>query len=190
MSKRIFIAVNLPESAKRKIEQEVERLRPLFYERDTRFLPSENWHLTLSFLAYQSDDSIGKIVSVCQRTAKIFSSPKIVFEKIVYGPPGKISRMIWLSGSPMTSRGLTSIKDELENELYDAGVRFRREERQFKAHLTLARFEAAPRGALPEIEKKWPLAFKAKTLDLMESHLKRSGAQYEILNNFAFGSPE
>jgi 2'-5' RNA ligase len=188
MKRRLFVAINLPREIKQKLETEVEKLKKLFMEAgfDIRFLLPENWHLTISFLGYQIEEDLNSIIEATQMTVKKFENPKIEFEKINYGPPDKPPRMIWLVGSKETSQKLTLIKDFLEKELINRGVRLvRREYRLFNSHLTLAKFELS-RKSLPPIEKSFSHKFEAKSLDLMESHLKRTGAEYEILARFDF----
>lgn len=151
-----------------------------------RFLREENWHFTISFLGYQDDGGVKKIIGAARNAAQSFAPPIIKLEKIVYGPPGRTARMIWLIGSDETSQSLSDIKKVLEDNLESAGVRFDREARPFTAHLTLARFEPAPVVSLPPVEKRIKFAFNAANLDVMESRLKRSGAEYEVLSSFAF----
>lgn len=105
--------------------------------------------------------------------------------------------MIWLTGTKQTSKILGEIKDKLEDELVKNGVRFKRDKRPFNGHLTLARFQFnfgksnlpkldnIKEVGLPDIEN---LSFTAKSLDLMESRLKRTGAEYEILQSIDFVS--
>lgn len=206
--KRVFIAVNLPEDLKDDLEAILGKARTLFGPaapdepspdspsqrggrasptgREVRFLTRDNWHLTISFLAYQDDHSISLITRAIEDTVRAFGPPAIDFEKIVYGPIGKPSRMIWLTGAKETSEILSEIKSFLEKKLFENGVRFRQEQRQFNAHVTLARFEAIKRSALPHLEMDFKRSFEAESLDLMESHLKRSGAEYAPFGKFVF----
>ena len=54
--------------------------------------------------------------------------------------------------------------------------------------MTLARFQGIPSKSLLKIEKDLSLEFEAESLDLMESTLKRSGAEYAVLLKVAFKS--
>lgn len=157
---------------------------------DVRFLSPENWHLTIEFLSYQDDNSINLITKAITDTVQSFEAPIIEFEKIIYGPAGKTPRMIWLVGSAPTSEALSEIKDVLEKNLFEYGVRFRQEARKFNAHVTLARFESAKLDTLPPLEVLFTKSFEAESLDLMESHLKRSGAEYALLSRFDFKEQE
>ncbi len=113
----------------------------------------------------------------------------IELEKIVYGPtdrPGHSRRMIWLTGSAATSGVLSGLKKVLEEKLKQAGVSWRQEDREnFQAHLTLARFEPAPRQNLPPIERPLGWRYEAAGLDLMRSDLRRTGAVYERISSVA-----
>lgn len=200
MKRRVFVAINLPEAAKKKIDEEAEKIKLVFEKQNfsgCRFAPPQNLHLTISFLGYQDDNSVALIADAAKETAKKFENPQVVFEKIIYGPPRAslaplsgppkgTPRMIWLSGSDKTSKNLTEIKNYLENLLLENGVGFQQENRPYKTHLTLARFETAPKTSLPAIEKDFRVEFSAKNLDLMESHLKKTGAEYEPLSSFNF----
>ena len=117
MKRRLFIAINLPTEIKRGIEKEAERLKPIL-DPSVRFSHPENWHLTLSFLGYQDDQDINLIVNSMQTATPKFSPPTIKFKKILYGPPDKSPRMVWILGAPEPSTILGKIKNEREDPLY------------------------------------------------------------------------
>lgn len=179
--KRLFIAINLPENIKRQIEAIIKN-SPVYYDDNIRFIEPKNRHLTLCFLGSQPEETIKLILKSIKETAGN-SGLLIEFEKMIFAPVNKPARMIWLLGSRETSQILTRVKNELENNLIKNSVKFKRENRGFNGHLTLARFKTGKIKTseikLPQIEK---LSFTAKSLDLMESRLKRNGAEYEILS--------
>lgn len=199
---RLFIAINLPQEAKDKIEEAVTKIPPFFdaecrrsinpepsrriNNSQIRFLAPKNWHLTITFLGFQPDEAVSLILKSAQETAAGFDPVLIKFEKIIYGPPGKSARMLWLAGAKETSQNLSQIKIKLEDSLVENGVKFNRENRLFNAHLTLARFSTPLTDLSNNLIAPLPLSFEAKTLDLMESRLKRSGAEYETISQFAF----
>lgn len=184
---RLFIAINLPEEVKNKIAEAVEKIKPIFNnEIPVRFLSPKNWHLTIVFLGYQPNETLNPILKSIQETAASFRPVPIAFEKIIYGPPGKPARMIWLNGTKKTSQILGELKTKLEDALIENRVKFKRENRLFNAHITLARFQFQYKEVqLPKID----CYFEAETLDLMESRLKRTGAEYEVISQFAFKPP-
>ena len=189
MKRRVFVAINIPSTAKRKINEEIEKIKFVFEEQNffgCRFAPPENLHLTISFLGYQDDNGVALIADAVGKIAKKFENPLVIFDKIIYGPPKGTPRMIWLSGSEKTSKDLAEIKNHLENLLLENGVGFQQENRPYSTHLTLARFETTPKTSLPAIEKDFRIEFSAKNLNFMESHLKKTGAEYEPLASFNF----
>jgi 2'-5' RNA ligase len=192
--KRLFIAINLPQEVKGRIEKVVSDLKISVNQRvnqhesaaEIRFLPKENWHLTLVFLGYQPDEAISPILNSLKETVKNSLTPFIEFEKIILAPPNRPARMIWLVSPKETSKTLGAIKTKLEDELVKNGVRFQRENREYNTHLTLVRFRF-PQGTLRRVMcENLKISFEAQSLDLMESHLKRSGAEYEILTRVDF----
>lgn len=181
--KRVFVAINLPETIKVKIEAALEEIRYLFTD-DVRFIGRAQWHITVTFLGYQRDEFLHPIVKAMKKAVKNFPMRKIKFTDLDYGPKDGTKRMIWLNAASETSEQLAAIKEDLENVLIDNGVIFKKEHRQFRVHITLARF--LTRKNLPEIARPLPFDFEAGSLDLMESHLKRTGAEYEILQKVPF----
>lgn len=183
---RLFIAVNLPETVKDGIEEKLEKIRMMPLNFTARFLTRKNWHLTITFLGEQPEAALGPILDSVKEIAALFETPEIEFEKIVYGPPDAASRMIWLIGSSETSRRLAQIKKELEKKLEEKNVRFSKEYRDFNAHLTLARFRQPLIRLKERLLAAAPFSFNPQSLDLMQSCLRRGGAEYEIAAEFDF----
>ncbi len=92
--------------------------------------------------------------------------------------------MIWLNASPETSESLSRLKDKLENSLADHNAIFKREHRLMSVHITRAKFNSSDN--LPGIALPFLLNFQAGSLDLMESHLSKSGADYGSLSKISF----
>ncbi|MDP3052506.1 MAG: RNA 2',3'-cyclic phosphodiesterase [bacterium] len=183
---RLFIAINLPEKTKNVIEEAVNKIKPLFDNYSAHFSPKNNWHLTITFLGYQPPEALDSILKSIKETAAQFTHVKIDFESISYGPPGKPARMVWLTGVKKTSEKLNELKIKLDETLIENGIKFKQDNRRFNAHLTLVRFPD-PLGKLPDkLITPLSLSFEAETLDLMESHLKQTGAEYEVLSEFDF----
>lgn len=184
MSRRLFIAINLPQKIKEAIKTIIENLKD-----DFRFPPPENWHLTITFLGYQRNEALGSIFTSIKEVSQKFQEPLIELNNLTLAPQYR-QRMIWLETKETTSRNLSILKSNLEKELVQRGVNFKLEKRPFSGHITLARFQYAIDS--PAIENselsqyQHALSFTASSLDLMESHLKRSGSEYETLASFNF----
>lgn len=217
-TRRLFIAINFPEEIKKRISRIVAELSrdaqkysrpsiqvpPLITEAAThnlseqdevKFLSPENWHLTISFLGWQPDEAIDKIIDSIKETCGDFTPPEVGFKNVFLAPPKK-PRMIWLSGTEATNSYLDEIKNRLDDLLVDSGVRFKVENRKYNAHVTLARFS----GNMVTVEfdeyllkfnEKFNLPsgglnFEAESLDLMESNIGHTGAEHIVLSKIAF----
>ncbi|MDO8584761.1 MAG: RNA 2',3'-cyclic phosphodiesterase [bacterium] len=182
--KRIFIAINLAPGVRDELGKHIADLVAELPE-SVRFVPPEFLHFTLTFLGDQTDETIGDIVSVMRDLVPQFTPPEIAITGVTYGPPGKAPRMIWAMTDEASSEAIGEIKTAIEDALSDRGVRFEREARKYLGHLTLARFERAEN--LPNIEMPISIRFIPESVDLMESGLKRSGAEYGLLTEIEFG---
>jgi len=185
--KRLFIAINIPNDIKQKIAKKRDALESLVP--GVRFMGEENWHITLVFLGEQSDEAILPIVKSMKDLVPGLKCPEINFSDISYGPVKGAPRMIWLNGDEKTSKALSALKTPLEDELIKNGVRFKLENREFRTHITLAKFSEDMRSGLPDLggefkDLNW--MFEADGLDLVESHLSGKGAEYEVLQRIEF----
>ena len=184
MDKRVFIAIDLPEEIKQEISAILSKLK-----KDLRFpmrwMEPTNWHLTLTFLGYQSEEDI-KLISEKLNLIVSGTEPfEIIFDKIVYGPPARPPRMIW---GQVKSPEYGRLKEIIETELIKVGINFQKENRQPNPHLTLARFQQSSKN-LPDIKTPLNLNFKVNKIFLMESQLKPSGAEYISLSQFSLSKP-
>lgn len=185
---RLFIAINLPEEIALQVDELVHKIDKKINRKPAgfRWLPQGNWHFTITFLGYEPAESLDLVQKSMEEVRGELNAAPVEFEKIIYGPPAKMSRMIWLTTSQKTVKALSEIKNKLESRLEKNGIRSRKEMREFNAHLTLARFSPTPLDNLPPIEEKLNLNFFADSLHLMKSILKLSGAEYEKIFQIDF----
>lgn len=178
--KRIFIAIPLPQEIREKITEAIERLRWL----PIRWIPQENWHVTLIPPFTADNDEIAAVRLGIQRRFGQFSSFAIDFEAVVLAPIGQEARMIWLAG-PFSSQ-LQELKDALEWMLRDqfSGNGHKGDGRRLLPHVTLARFCEGDLRAL-EVKTRTlenaPFSFEAKEACITELRLMPTGAEYETL---------
>ncbi len=188
MRHRVFVAINLDDKTLDSIQNLLKECRkslPRAIEKQIRFLPRENWHITISFLGYQEEESIERIKFALREVAQKLPAFSVQLEKLIWGPPGSAPRMVWILGTKQSSLEIGKTKTLFEDELDKNAVPFDRETREFNAHVTLARCDLRLPQPRPRIEKDANLPFRAKSIDLMESHLSRDGARYTVLQRFS-----
>jgi 2'-5' RNA ligase len=186
MKRRVFIAINLPKKIKNRLEEYQGRHGGL----PVRWIKKDSLHLTLVFIGYVTDDQLLQICRSAREVAVKLKPLFINFKKILFGPLNRPPRMIWLEGE--ASRELIKLKKELESALLDGDSGFYRpENRAFEPHITLARVKEGRNreisGQQAEIEQDFEARFEAGSLEVMESDLKRDGAEYIILESCPLG---
>jgi len=180
MKRRLFIAIELPEAIRKLIEIRLENIKKSF-KNDIRFSVPENWHLTLIFLGYQDEVVIPTLRRALKELSSDYGKLLVAFNKIGYGPPGRTPRMIWLTTTEKTSKELGNLQKRLAKNLRNQNIVWPYENREFRGHITLARFKPRAVSSLPPVEQNFVESFKVGGLNLMESHLSRRGAKYETL---------
>ncbi|MDO8561188.1 MAG: RNA 2',3'-cyclic phosphodiesterase [bacterium] len=189
MRKRIFISIELPDGVIQKLVESLEKWRWL----PIRWLPPENWHITIVPPFYAEENEIAVIKEVLIKATRSFKPFEIAFDSIILAPLERKARMIWFSGPQ--SRELEMLKLEIERVFSKNKFipTFKSEENMISAHITLARFDE---GSLSELEQKTrtleklKLLFTVSAVDIMESHLKQSGAEYEMFAKISFVEEE
>lgn len=177
MTKRLFIAINLPYELKK----ELGNLKARWPDLDMRWIRPDNIHLTLFFLGETDIDEIPIIAQCCREALNGISSFKVELEQISLGPTPSNPRLVWVS--LRKSEILEKLWQNLRSKLLNNSIHFENLNRRFLPHLTVARFFNVPRGFRDE---KLETRFTAKSFELMESELRREGAEYTILESYKF----
>lgn len=186
MKRRIFIAINLPPKTKDWLVQ----FQDQYCELPVRWTKAENLHLTLTFIGYVTDEQMLEICAVARQAVSEVEPFFIQFKKITLGPPGKPPRLIWLEGQP--SPALAELKSRLEKLLLEGETGFAKAEvRAFSPHITLARINMEQWRNLPQkptINEAFEAQIPVNSIEVMESDLRRGGAEYTILESCPLGN--
>jgi len=171
---RIFIAINLPA----KVKQELLGYKEKWPELPARWTKPENLHVTLVFLGNTSEQEVREVKKIASQVAARHNPFSFSLSKIMYGPSLKQPRMLWAVGK--MPKELSSLQEDL------AGALGHHEEYLFSLHITLARLnEWGFRGIEPEerpqIDEKLSLEVPVSSFEIMESRLKRGGAEYTLV---------
>lgn len=193
MTHRIFIAVNLPEETKRKLVEIQHKWANL----PVRWTKKASLHITLVFLGHVNEQDLYQVCNITKKVAKNNEPFFIHFKRVLFGPPGRSPRMIWIEGiCPEFAEGkkidkLSYLKQDLENALNsEKSIDFKLESRPFSPHITLARIrmeEWRHLQKIPKIEEEINLSFSVNSIEVMESQLLRDGAEYTILESASLG---
>ncbi|HSG29859.1 MAG TPA: RNA 2',3'-cyclic phosphodiesterase [Candidatus Krumholzibacterium sp.] len=182
---RLFFAVEVPGHIRRSVVSAVAAsglAKPPW-----RWIPPENFHLTLKFLGDTDRSTLSAIEDAACEVAAATSGFELVFGDFGGFPDLKRPRVLFY-GITEGFRHLAALAGRIDEATAKLG--FPPETRPFKAHLTLARIksELSP-GLIARLEGFPPLPGGSRTLvdsfSLVRSHLSGSGASYERLAEFS-----
>lgn len=151
-----------------------------------KWVRPENLHVTLKFLG---ETDPGKLRAIQKALSSIqdASAVTLSFRGLGFFPNEKRPRVFWVGMDG--SGNLKTLADAIDREMHKLG--FALENRPFTPHLTLARFE--PPGLAPQLaatvkdnSAREFGSLTAREFRLIESKLKRTGAEYTTVQSFPF----
>ena len=183
---RIFVALDIPVS----IREALVQLRRHFENlcSGARWVRLDGAHITVKFIGEVPAETV-EHVRLALEPLRARSPFDLRFAGLGFFPNDRRPRVFWAGiegGAP-----LTALAVEIETSLVPLGIP--RERREFKPHLTLARFDspASLEGLRQAVAASASAEFGHTTVaefHLYQSVLKRSGAEYTRLATYSFSS--
>jgi 2'-5' RNA ligase len=169
---RLFLALRLPQDALAEIARWQHEQLP-----SVRVLPREHLHVTLAFLGHRPAGELEAIVGVLRDAAA--GAEEIRLTPVRYRETRSVGMLVLEDDGGSAA----SLADDLQERLERLGV-YRREQRRWLPHLTVARWRERPRmrPAPPPARTFVPSDAAAYV-----SRLHPAGARYEVLESIALG---
>lgn len=180
---RIFIALNLPKKERQRIHRAARPLRE--EDMPVRWVEPDNFHITLKFLDEVRQDRIPDVEAALAKVADSTAPFPMSLSGFGAFPTIRKPRVIWLGVN--ASPELRCLKQDLEWALADHG--FDPETRAFHPHVTLGRAGSRDgAGAFRGLDQvvasmEFAAQVAVRSVDLMRSHLSRSGARYSVVSS-------
>lgn len=182
-SKRIFIAIDISDSARAACAAHILLLRQNFLQVRVGWERPEKLHLTLKFLGNISahilkdlETSISEIASHHARFKLQLSEPGVF-------PLRPRPRILWI-GVDDPSGGIGPIYSEIEDVCHRSG--FEREKKTFRPHLTVGRIKEPQKAvelAAAHLQTKIePVEFEVAEVVIYESKLQPTGSVYSVVS--------
>jgi 2'-5' RNA ligase len=183
---RCFIAVDIPVQIKSDIGDLIAVLKK--YNADVKWAVHENLHVTLKFLGKTPEDLLPKMVELLSEVVLSYKPFCITIYGIGVFPNTKYPRVIWVGIED--SGLLKKLQEDVENAMTSIG--FKKEEREFRPHLTLGRVRSQKEMAniIHELDALQTRDFgsaEINSIELMQSELRPTGAQYSCLQEIPLG---
>jgi 2'-5' RNA ligase len=178
---RAFVALELDARLREAMRELQARLRPRLGR--IHLVGPEGIHLTLRFLGSTTPRQIETLSPRLAAAASACPPAEVPVAGLGTFPEKGSPRVLWLGlDVPPT---IHALQKECESAALAAG--FEKEDRPFRAHLTLGRWrDRAPRPELPAADLG---TTRLETLVLFKSDLRPGGAVYTPLHRFALGRP-
>ncbi|HRZ95769.1 MAG TPA: RNA 2',3'-cyclic phosphodiesterase [Candidatus Moranbacteria bacterium] len=176
MKRKIFISINIPNKAKKRLVSAVEKWQDL----PVKWTKESNLHITLFFLGYIDDESAAEVCSKVREIAENEDIFDLNMEKIELAPSADDPQMIWLIGEP--SEELRKIHEKVEKAL---GM-FKAERKIFRPHITLGRLRKHKWESLkekPGISEKFQLIVPVESIDVMASDFGDGQNEYSLIES-------
>jgi len=181
---RAFVALSLPPQEREGIHAALEPLR----ERGlpVRWVEPDALHLTIKFLGEIEGAELEQINGVLAAVA----AKHVPLELRVGGfgafPSLRRANVLWLG---VQGDGVLE-RLQRDAELAFSKLGYAREQKPFRAHITVGRVKGEARA--PDVERIAPGidyrgSVRVETIDLMRSHLGGAGARYELLTRWTLG---
>lgn len=176
---RAFVAIDLSEDIRAGLARAQATLQAACArDGDIRWTRPNGLHLTLKFLGEISADQVQAVIAAL-RDIGPFDSFAVEVKGFGFFPSARHPRVLWAGiNAPAVLSDLAADVDAVLEELG-----FALEEREFRPHLTLARFrnerpDAGLAAALEELSSSSLGSFEVTEYFLFESRLKPGGAEY------------
>ncbi len=179
---RLFVALSPPAGTREHLADWAARV--VGETPGTRRVPPRNLHVTLRFLGVVDAASLAGLAGVLDGVARRHSRLRLRLTAPGVVPPRGRARLGYfgIEASPELERLRTDVASGLEKLL---GLE--RDTRPFRPHVTLARCRPAWQREMVDRWKsaRWPhreRAFEVTYVELMESRLSPSGAEYHAVD--------
>jgi RNA 2',3'-cyclic 3'-phosphodiesterase len=187
---RLFVALDIPEAVRKNLVEVRQRFTTP--ESRMRWVPSENFHVTLKFIGEVTQGKV-EAISKALREVRTPAPVEVVFRGLGRYWNAKGFGLLLATIDPSDS--LIALANEIGRQLEPLGIA--PETHEYRPHLTLARCKALEhrsRSAIPQDfisvsnEYKGHLfgSVSAQSFDLIESELDEDGSKYTTINTFPF----
>jgi len=184
---RAFLAIEPPETVRQAMGALQSRLR-YSLSGTISWVRPEGIHLTLKFFGAIAQTDISRISAAVGPVAARFAPLNLEVRRLGLFPDSRRPRVLWL-GLEGDLSALKALQKDCDGELTHYG--FSREDREFRAHLTLARIKSTKGlSGLDRLLTKGETyeagRFQASGMTLFRSQLTPQGAVYSELASYPF----
>jgi RNA 2',3'-cyclic 3'-phosphodiesterase len=184
---RAFVAVKIPSEVARAAYEGSASLREIG---GVRWVPAENFHVTLKFLGPMTASQCEALTPALRQIAAAAAPFALALGGLGAFPRLESPRVVWL-GIVVGREALADLATQMEEAAAEAG--FAPEGKPYRAHVTLGRVKNVRETRSLSAALRAPQSavygpFTASSLALMDSERTPQGSRYTIIEEFPFGA--
>jgi len=182
MTKRLFLAINLPQEIKEQLSDLILKLQKANKNKPIKWVEKENFHLTLHFLGSVSAEKIENINSALEPIVVRYPILNFQLSERIDGFPNlQNPKVIFLEMKELNDNKTIKLQRKIGEALKRLG--FEIDTRPFRLHLTLGRVKFKTSLQIPNLQ--FPVSnFQIQSIDLMESELTPSSPVYNLVKAY------
>lgn len=184
MKKRVFVGLGISDEAKEKTSKYIEDLQTNFPNLRVGWEKKKKLHLTLKFLGEIEERELSELTLAVEKTSHQIKPFSLRLEDTGVFPKPAKAKILWIDLKD-EQENLTELNKILERECEKRG--FKREDRNFKPHLTIARLREPEKSrelVEKHLHKKFePIEFEVSEIVIYESTLQPTGSIYGKIKN-------
>jgi 2'-5' RNA ligase len=183
---RTFIAVTLDGTLHKTLGEVINKFASS--RASVKWVTPQNVHATLKFLGNVEEARLPEVFTACEKAAGGFKPIEMEVKAVGCFPTMNRPRVVWL-GIEKGKEALKKLQQNVENELELIG--FPKEEREFRAHLTIGRVKGNDGISrlcrlLEEERNIFIGSMRAEKMSVMKSKTMPSGPVYTELKAIPF----
>lgn len=180
-TKRLFIAINLPDKIKEQIAGLLQNLAKNNKKKPIKWIRGNGLHITLHFLGYADGMLEEQVKLAMQSFSGKFGGFEFVLGGIGSFPNLTSPRVIFLECEQTNGKSVFKLQELLGKKLIQLGIAVG--ERLWKPHITLGRVKEKCDFKIEDCAVE-PLNFSVSSFELMESRLTPQGAEYKKIISY------
>lgn len=182
---RLFIAIDISDQMRQELDRAQGALKKT--GADVKWVSLNNIHITMKFLGETSDDVIDDVKNAMDNAARGMKKFEISLSEIGTFPGTGNPKVIW-AGVGKNHEIIEDLASKIETECEKIG--FAKEDRPFKAHLTLGRTRSPKnidllKKMIPEIKLREAAGY-IQNVVLYRSVLSPKGPEYSKVHSSSF----
>ncbi len=181
-TQRCFFAIDLTDEIQQQIFHATQALRKKLHKLPLKWMPPQNYHITLKFLGAVLPDQIPALIQLGNTLAQSTEPFDIEIEPTQFFP--NLTHPIVIAHLIKSHALLDQLALRCDKQCEAQG--FKPETRPFNGHLTIARVKGKQNYSQVLFPECPPLQMRVNRFVLLESHTLPTGAEYKPLRHFEF----